>query len=116
MTAVGGEGVQIKLADNLREERSNSYSGSVDWTTHFGHWQANILLEGFYTDLSHVFVLEEMGKDSNGDLIKERRNGSGARVYGANIDARIAMARRFSCNWDSRRSAAAIRNLKLGPQ
>lgn len=90
VTAVGGEGVQIKLADNLREERSNSYSGSVDWTTRFGHWQANILLEGFYTDLSHVFVLEEMGKDSNGDLIKERRNGSGARVYGANIDARIA--------------------------
>lgn len=34
VTAVGGEGVQIKLADNLREERSNSYSGSVDWTTH----------------------------------------------------------------------------------
>ena len=90
VTAVGGEGVQIKLADNLREERSNSFSGSVDWTTRFGHWQANILLEGFYTDLSHVFVLEEMGKDSNGDLIKERRNGSGARVYGANIDARIA--------------------------
>lgn len=90
VTAVGGEGVQIKLADNLREERSNSYSGSVDWTTRFGHWQANILLEGFYTDLNHVFVLEEIGKDSNGDLIKERRNGSGARVYGANIDARIA--------------------------
>ena len=49
-----------KLADNLREERSNSYSGSVDWTTHFGHWQANILVEGFYTDLRHVFVLEDI--------------------------------------------------------
>ena len=26
VTAVGGKGVQIKLSDNLREERSNSYS------------------------------------------------------------------------------------------
>ena len=33
VTAVGGEGVQIALADNLKEERSNSYSGSIDWTT-----------------------------------------------------------------------------------
>ena len=90
VTAVGGEGVQIKLADNLREERSNSYSGSVDWTAHLGHWQANILVEGFYTDLRHVFVLEDIGKNDVGDVIKERRNGNGARVYGANLDAKIA--------------------------
>ena len=89
VTAVGGEGVQIKLADNLREERSNSYSGSIDWSTYLGHWQANVLLEGFYTDLRHVFVLEDIGKDENGDKIKERRNGSGARVYGVNLDAKL---------------------------
>lgn len=89
VTAVGGEGVQIRLADGLKEERSNSFSGSVDWTTKFGHWQANILLEGFYTDLSNVFVLEDIGHQ-NGYSIKERRNGKGARVYGANIDAKIA--------------------------
>ena len=86
VTAVGGKGVQIKLSDNLREERSNSYSGSVDWTAHLGHWQANILVEGFYTDLRHVFVLEDIGKNEVGDVIKERRNGNGARVYGANLD------------------------------
>ncbi len=93
VTAVGGEGVQIKLADGLREERSNSYSGSLDWTFPVGHWQANILVEGFYTDLRDVFVLEDIDHDANGDMIKERRNGSGARVYGANLDARIAHGR-----------------------
>lgn len=77
VTAVGGEGVQIRLADGLREERSNSFSGSVDWSFPMGHWQSNILLEGFYTDLHHVFVLEDIGEDQNGDKIKERRNGSG---------------------------------------
>lgn len=85
VTAVGGEGVQIRLADGLREERSNSFSGSVDWSFPMGHWQSNILLEGFYTDLHHVFVLEDIGEDQNGDKIKERRNGSGAKVYMVSI-------------------------------
>lgn len=93
VTAVGGEGVQIKLAEHLREERSNSFSGSVDWTLPIGHWQSNILLEGFYTDLRHVFVLEDIGKNENGDMIKERRNGNGARVYGVNLDAKVAHGR-----------------------
>lgn len=90
VTAVGGEGVQIQLAENLKEERSNSFSGSIDWTTKFGHWQANILLEGFYTDLNNVFILEDIGLNTEGNAMKERRNGDGARVYGANIDAKIA--------------------------
>lgn len=114
VTAVGGKGVQIKLSDNLREERSNSYSGSVDWTAHLGHWQANILVEGFYTDLRHVFVLEDIGKNEVGDVIKERRNGNGARVYGANLDARIAHGKEAQFNSDLRHSAAAIPMRKLG--
>lgn len=93
VTAVGGEGVQIRLAGGLREERSNSFSGSVDWSFPMGHWQSNILLEGFYTDLHHVFVLEDIGEDQNGDKIKERRNGSGAKVYGVNLDAKVAHGR-----------------------
>ena len=96
VTAVGGEGVQIVLADGLKEERSNSFSGSLDWTTRFGHWQANLLLEGFYTGLNDVFVLEEVGVDADNNPVQERRNGSGARVYGANIDAKIAHGKEFS--------------------
>ena len=90
VTAVGGEGVLIRLADGLREERSNSFSGSVDYTTTFGHWQANVLVEGFYTGLNDVFILEDIGHDANGYAIKERRNGNGAQVYGANLDAKVA--------------------------
>lgn len=96
VTAVGGEGVQIVLADDLKEERSNSFSGSVDWSTSFGHWQANVLLEGFYTSLKDVFVLEEIGTDAENNPVKERRNGSGAYVYGANIDAKIAHGKEFA--------------------
>lgn len=90
ITAVGGEGVLISLADGLKPERSNSFSGSIDWAFNLGHWQANLLLEGFYTDLRDVFVLETIGHDEQGNMIQERRNGSGARVYGANLDFKIA--------------------------
>lgn len=92
VAAVGGEGIQIKLADNLKEERSSSYSGSLDWTTSIGHWEANLLVEGFYTELRNVFVLEDM-TDESGATFKERRNGSGAKVYGANFDGKIGHGR-----------------------
>lgn len=90
VTAVGGEGVQIMLADDLKEERSNSYSGSIDWNFSLGHWSANFLLEGFYTDLRDVFVLQDIGANAQGFMIKERRNGNGARVGGVNLDAKFA--------------------------
>lgn len=91
LTAVGGENVQTILADGLKEERSNSFSGSIDWTTNFGHWQANLLAEAFYTDLSNVFVIESITP-----AIQERRNGDGARVYGVNLDAKIAHGKEAS--------------------
>lgn len=106
VTAVGGEGIQIRLADGLREERSNSYSGSLDWTLPIGHWQSNLLVEGFYTDLRHVFALTNIGEDANGDVIKERRNASGARVYGVNVDAKLAHGReaQFQLGFTAQRS------------
>ncbi|MDR0987854.1 MAG: TonB-dependent receptor [Prevotellaceae bacterium] len=106
VTAVGGEGVQIKLADHLKEERSNSFSGSIDWSTTFGHWQANLLLEAFYTELNHVFVLDDLGQDADGYMVKERRNGNGARVYGLNLDAKVAHGRevQFQLGFTAQRS------------
>ena len=93
VTAVGGEGVLIKLADGLKPEHSNSFSGSVDWTANIGHWQTNLLLEAFYTGLDDVFVLEKIGQDEQGNTVKERRNGNGARVYGVNLDGKLAHGR-----------------------
>lgn len=89
VTAVGGDGVIIRLADGLKPERSNSFSGSVDWDIPAGIFDLDILVEGFYTSLDHVFVLEAIGEDDNGTAIKERRNGNGARVYGANLDLSV---------------------------
>lgn len=90
VTAVGGEGVLIQLADGLDPERSNSFSGSADWTFEAGHFQFNFLAEAFYTSLSDVFYLAEIGTDAQGNSLQERRNGKGAEVYGVNFDAKAA--------------------------
>ena len=94
VAAVGGEAMIIRLAEGLKPERSNSFSGSVDWSASFGHFQSNLLVEGFYTMLNDVFYLKNIGEgDQPGTTIQERCNGRGARVYGANIDYKIAHGR-----------------------
>ncbi|MBQ8521167.1 MAG: TonB-dependent receptor [Bacteroides sp.] len=93
ITAVGGEGVLISLADGLKPEKSNSFSGSIDWSATVGHFQTNLLVEGFYTSLDNVFYLQNIGTDAAGNALQERRNGSGAEVYGVNIDGKIAHGR-----------------------
>ena len=90
VTAVGGEGVLINLAEGLKPEKSNSFSGSVDLSGQIGHFQTNLLIEGFYTELNDVFYLHSVGYDAKGNLLQERRNGSGAEVYGVNLDGKIA--------------------------
>ncbi len=57
VTAVGGEAMIIRLAEGLKPERSNSFSASVDYDFRIGDVDADILAEGFYTELRDVFVL-----------------------------------------------------------
>ena len=87
---VGGTVSMIRLADDLRVEKSQSISVSADIYHSWGDWQGNLLLEGFFTDLNDVFALKELGINEEGILIKERHNESGARVAGANIEGKIA--------------------------
>ena len=87
---VGGTVSMIRLAEDLKVEKSQSVSVSADMYHSWGNWQANVLVEGFFTDLGDVFALKEIGFDSNGVLIKERYNESGARVFGGNLEGKVA--------------------------
>lgn len=87
---VGGTVSMIRLADDLSVEKSQSLSISADMYHSWGNWQGNVLVEGFFTDLDDVFALRELGFNENGILIKERHNESGARVFGANIEGKVA--------------------------
>lgn len=89
---VGGELVSIARAKGLKEERSRSLNASLDWYHYFGDFQANLLVEGFYTKLSDPFVLTAPVEDPDGSgyLIQTRVNGSGAKVYGGTLEGKIA--------------------------
>ena len=86
---VGGTVSMIRLADDLTVEKSQSVSLSADLYHSWGDWQGNLLVEGFFTDLDDVFALKEIGFE-NGILIKERYNESGARVFGGNLEGKVA--------------------------
>lgn len=88
---VGGERLVTILAPGLRPESSQSISASTDFYHRFGDVQTNLMLEGFFTDLRDVFALRKLNcTDAAGNMVQERFNGSGARVGGANMEARIA--------------------------
>lgn len=86
---VGGNVSMIKLADDLKEEKSQSLSLSADMYHSWGDWQGNLLVEGFYTDLSDVFALTDLGVE-NGVLMIERGNEKGATVYGLTVEGKLA--------------------------
>ena len=92
---VGGTVSMIVLADDLRVEKSQSVSVSADMYRSWGNWQGNILVEGFFTDLADVFALRELGFNDEGILIKERHNESGARVFGGNLEGKVAWKNMF---------------------
>ena len=93
ITAVGGDVSIIRLAPDLEEERSNTVNFSADFYKTFGTVRTNVLIEGFYTHLKDVFLLEKIGQDDQGNILLERRNGSGAVVKGVNIEGKIVPIR-----------------------
>jgi len=91
VSAVGGEVAITQRATDLKEEKSQSVSASADMYHRFGAFQVNFLVEGFFTHLKDVFVLENIGwsQEHNAE-IKERRNGSGAKVMGLTLEGKMA--------------------------
>lgn len=94
--AVGGEVAIITLSPDLKPEYSNSFSGSLNWSSTIKGGEINILAEGFYTTLNDVFILKENGTDTQGNILMERCNGSGAYVAGVNLEATYTPVRDFN--------------------
>lgn len=91
---VGGGVSLIELDPDLKPEYSNSFTASADLYHSFGNIQTNLLIEGFYTKLNDVFILEQ-GEEINGNTIWTRTNGSGAKVAGISADLKIGITSKF---------------------
>lgn len=98
IAVAGGKRIRIKLADNLREEKSHSFSASADWYHTFNNVSINLMAEGFYTILKDTYSLRPTGDkaDEGNSNIMERYNGSGAKVYGCTLEGKLAISTAFS--------------------
>lgn len=85
----GGELILSENSSSLKEETSHSLSASADWYHRFGAWQLNLMVEGFYTQLKDAFSSTQQDAPGGGK-VKIRINSDGAKVYGGNLEARIA--------------------------
>ncbi len=81
---------------NLREERSRSYSTSIDHTIKENNFVLTTNLEAFYTNLFDVFVYDDIGNDVNGNQIFERKNGGSSTVKGLTLDVTGSVGPTFS--------------------
>lgn len=96
---VGGEAQKVENDPDLKPEYSNSFSISSDSYFYLGNSSLNLLVEGFYTQITDVFTNQlereeygikyyrrtNYGLDPNGEKIS-----SGAKVYGINLEAKWA--------------------------
>ena len=86
--AFAGGGIsRISLAPDLKEERSNSLSGSLNFDMPKENYIFGFTIEGFYTKLNDAFYLQPDGTDQLG-VQYQKRNGPGATVQGATIELR----------------------------
>lgn len=86
--AFAGGGVsRFSLDDDLVEERSNSFSASINYDKSSEKFIGGFTLEGFYTKLNDAFYLNPIGEDEFGQRF-EKQNGDAAVVQGVTLELR----------------------------
>lgn len=92
----GARQVLHKNDENLKQETSNSYSASMNYTHQTLFSQYQFLVEGFLTHLANPFSNEYGMPDEEGVVVYTRRNAEeGAVVKGINLELNISPSRRF---------------------
>ena len=82
---LGGAARFVRLGSNLVPERSNSFSATLQRESKVKHSGLLSSLELFYTQLQNPFLLLDAEVLPSGLQVVNKRNGSGARVFGFNL-------------------------------
>lgn len=94
IASAGGGISRITLAPNLEQERSRSFNASVTYDKMFKKTITGFTVNGFYTQLTNAFTLENIGEDAIGEQF-EKRNGDNADVYGVTLEYRLNYNKQF---------------------
>lgn len=87
---IGGAVRFINIDENLKPELSDNFNLSIDKTYYADDYQTNFLVDMFFTNLRNAFIFSDPVELENGISTITKRNGSGSRVYGANIEFNFA--------------------------
>ncbi len=89
----GSRKVIHKNSPSLKQETSNSYTLSLDYTKKIGEVQTQFLVEAFQTKLKNPFVNEIGSPNDKGEVIYTRINGKdNAKIKGINLEANVAIS------------------------
>lgn len=92
----GSRKVVHENAPDLKQESSNSFTASLDYSNRSGQWQFQFLAEGFFTQLIDPFANEYGSPDQNGTVIYTRVNAAdGAWVKGINLELNGSPSSKF---------------------
>ena len=87
--AFAGGGVsRVSLSPDLKQEKSQSFSTSINYDKPMQDWIAGFTVEVFYNLLNDVFYLQPIGQDQFGERF-EKQNGDGATVKGGTMELRV---------------------------
>ncbi|TNE74093.1 TonB-dependent receptor [bacterium] len=92
---VGGAARFVQLSPDLKMEKSQSVTASLNYTKPLGYIQTSAVLEYFYTRLTHPFILTNPIELVNGVSQVTKSNGSGAFVQGVNIELNLGFGKQF---------------------
>jgi outer membrane receptor for ferrienterochelin and colicins len=87
-----GKRTIVELADNLKEEKSYSFSAGLDKYFKIGDLPFSFSGEFFYTKLNDMFVNQEEGIDERGNIVYLKKNTSGATVTGTTLELRTSFS------------------------
>lgn len=93
---VGGAARFVRLDPELQTETSDSFTASLNYARRDGDLQGNMVLEGFMTMLNNPFVLSDQTELASGVAVITKRNGSGARVQGLNLEGQVAYTSKWT--------------------
>lgn len=105
LQTIGGAARFTFLDSNIVTEKSKSYNLSFDYLNLQEESQFNFVSEFFYTNLLNPFILSNQIELENGISVITKRNGSGANVFGVNLEANY-----FSKDFITLQSGFTIQN------
>lgn len=85
----GGKATLLSFSENIKPERSNSFSGGFDTKFYNENFYAYFLVEGFSTRINNAFIDRVIGENETGNTLVERENANKATVRGINFETSI---------------------------